>query len=237
MLSIIIPVKDEENSIQNVVDQFKINPPCSSYEVLFVNDFSKDNTLKLIKDISSKNNLIKVLNNENIGLGSAISLGIKKSTGDYCCIMMSDLSDSLEDLKKYHDIIKNEDIDSVFGSRFLKGSIVKNYPLRKLILNRIFNLFTKIIFLSDYNDFTNAFKIYKRKTLLELMPFVSEDFNVFLEIPLKIISRKYEYRITSISWINRKYGKSKFEIKELRSKYLFTLFYCFFEKILIKKKK
>ena len=69
------------------------------------------------------------------------------------------------------------------------------------------------------------------------MPFVSESFNIFLEIPLKIISRGYNYEIISINWIGRKKGKAKFKIKELQSKYLFTLFYCFLEKILLNKKK
>ena len=106
---------------------------------------------------------------------------------------------------------------------------------KKLILNRIFNLVTKIAFLSDYNDFTNAFKIYKRDALLNTFPLVSESFNVFLELPLKIISRKMKYKIIPITWINRKDGASKFDIKELRAKYLFTLIYCFLEKILLKK--
>ena len=70
-----------------------------------------------------------------------------------------------------------------------------------------------------------------------MMPFVSESFNIFLEIPLKIISRNYTYEITSISWYGRKKGKAKFRIKELRSKYLFTLLYCFLEKILLNIKK
>ena len=69
-----------------------------------------------------------------------------------------------------------------------------------------------------------------------MLPFVSESFNIFLEIPLKIISRKYSYEITSINWYNRKLGTAKFNIKELRAKYLFTLIYCFIEKVLLNKK-
>ena len=76
-----------------------------------------------------------------------------------------------------------------------------------------------------------------RKTLNRLLPIVSENFNVFLELPLKIIIRKYEYDIMSISWQNRNIGQSKFRIKELSSMYLFTLFYCLLEKILLNKKK
>ena len=105
-----------------------------------------------------------------------------------------------------------------------------------MVLNRIFNYIVKIIFLSNYNDFTNAFKIYKKKTLKELMPIVSDHFNVFLELPLKIIIRKYKYKIIPISWKGRKIGVSKFKISELGSMYIFTLLYCFIEKILLKKR-
>ena len=150
---------------------------------------------------------------------------------------MADQSDEINDLKKYYDIIKSENLDAVLGSRFTKDSKVIGYPLQKLILNRIFNLFVKIMFLNSYNDYTNAFKIYKRKVLLEIQPLISESFNIFLEMPLKIISRKYNYKVISINWIGRKKGYSKFKIKELGSKYLFTLIYCFIEKTLLNLKK
>ena len=150
---------------------------------------------------------------------------------------MSDMSDDLSDLKKYYHLINNKNIDAVFGTRFSKESKITNYPMIKLILNRIFNNFVRLVFFSKYNDFTNAFKIYRRSTLLDLMPIVSENFNVFLELPLKIIVRKYNYIVTPIKWKNRKKGQSKFEIKELSSMYLFTLLYCLFEKILLNKKK
>ena len=69
---------------------------------------------------------------------------------------------------------------------------------------------------------------------MEIRPLVSENFNIFLEIPLKIITRKKKYRIIPINWKNRKKGNTKFKIKELSSKYLFTFIYCWIEKILIK---
>ena len=68
-------------------------------------------------------------------------------------------------------------------------------------------------------------------------PLTSESFNVFLELPLKVISRKYKFTTIPINWRTRKKGEAKFKIKELRSKYLFTLIYCFIEKILLNKKK
>ena len=100
----------------------------------------------------------------------------------------------------------------------------------------MFNFIVKILFWQNYNDFTNAFKIYKTSTLREIRPIVSENFNIFLELPLKIIVRNYNYTTIPIDWKNRKKGEAKFKVKELGSKYLFTLLYCFFEKILLDKK-
>ena len=234
-LSIILPVKNESAGIIKTLD-FIINSIKEiDYEIIIINDFSDDNSNEVIDKKSKENSKIKLFNNKIRGLGGAINLGIEKSTGEAICIMMADMSDSIEDLKKYYNLIQSENLSAVFGSRFIKGSNLSGYPMKKLILNRIFNYFTKFIFFSEYNDFTNAFKIYKKDALLKAMPLVSESFNIFLEMPLKIISRKMNYRIIPIAWENRRGGKAKFNIKELRSKYLFTLIYCFLEKILLKK--
>ena len=237
-LSIIVPVYNEEqNAIKTINNLIKLKRYIRKFEIIFIDDFSNDNTFKKIKKISRKNYFIKVFKNKKKGLGSAIEIGIKKSTYNFVSIFMSDSSDSISDLISYYKIISKNNYDSVLGSRFLKKSKVKNYPLLKLILNRIFNTFVKFIFFSNYNDFTNAFKIYKRSVLLKLLPIVSENFNVFLEIPLKIISRQYTYKIIPINWRNRIIGRSNFKVKELSSLYIFTLIYCLIEKILLSKKK
>ena len=237
MLSIIIPAKNEAENLQDILMYFSKNLSNIDYEVILINDFSNDNTLNKAKDLFQNNNKFKIYDNKNEGLGGAINLGIEKSSGDKVTIMMADLSDHIEDLVRYNDIMDKNKVDAVLGSRFIRGSKVKDYPLQKLILNRIFNFFVSFIFWNRYNDYTNAFKIYRKKVLLEISPLISESFNIFLEIPLKIISRKYKYKIVPINWMGRKKGVSKFRIKELGSKYLFTLIYCFIEKNLLNIKK
>jgi len=234
-LSIIIPCYNEENIIKETVNYIKKSIYNIEHEIIIVNDFSTDNTKYVLSNINKSISNIKIIQNVKKGLGSAIDLGIAKSTKKYVCIFMADMSDDIKDLINYYNIIKRDNADAVFGSRFLKKSKVLNYPFTKLILNRIFNLIVSLLFLSKYNDYTNAFKIYKKNTLLELKPFISENFNIFLELPLKIISRKYTFIIIPINWYNRKIGKSKFKIRELGSKYLFTLLYCWLEKVLLKK--
>jgi len=233
-LSIVLPVRNESAGILEALDLIISNITEIDYEIVIINDFSDDNSSEIVAKKIEQNNKIKLFNNNKKGLGGAINLGISKSTGEVICIMMADMSDDISDLKTYYQLIKNENLDAVFGSRFIKGSSLLDYPMKKLILNRVFNYITKLLFVSDYNDFTNAFKIYKKDALLKAMPLVSESFNIFLEMPLKIISRKMNYKIIPIKWKNRKEGEAKFNIKELRSKYLFTLIYCFLEKILLK---
>tara|TARA_Y100001958_G_C21240175_1_gene567660 strand:- start:2945 stop:3658 length:714 start_codon:yes stop_codon:yes gene_type:complete len=237
MLSIIVPVRNETDSLEDIFNYFTKNLLEKDYEVLIINDFSEDDTLIKAEQLIKGNENFKVFNNKKKGLGGAINTGILNSSGNFVTIMMADRSDDIEDLKKYYKLIKFENLDAILGSRFLKESKVSDYPIQKLILNRIFNFFVSLIFFNKYNDYTNAFKIYKKKTLLEIMPLISESFNIFLEIPLKIISRNYKYKIIPINWMGRKKGKSKFKIKELRSKYLFTLIYCFIEKNLLNLKK
>jgi len=235
MLSIIFPIRDEEENIENIINLFEKTKIPFDYEIIFVNDFSQDSSLEIIKKYSIENNFIKYVNNKNKGIGGAINLGIEESKGNYCCIMMADLSDDVEDMVRYYKIVTENNLDAVFGSRFIKGSSCLDYPFKKLILNRLFNTFVKIIYFNKYNDFTNAFKIYKKESLKSTMPLVSESFNIFLEIPLKIIGRNLKYEIIPISWKNRRSGYTKFKIQELGSKYLFTLIYCIIEKILLKK--
>jgi len=234
-VSVIIPVRNEELLLKKIIEQLENKLKDLPYEIIFINDYSTDSTFSTLEKLIKNKNQFKLYNNKRKGLGGAINEGINNSTEELICIMMSDLSDDIEDFKKYYSMMKDEQIDAVFGSRFIRGSKVNDYPKKKLILNRIFNIVTKLLFISDYNDFTNAFKIYRKNALLKTFPLVSESFNIFLELPLKIISRKMKYKIIPISWTNRKEGSSKFDIKELKSKYLFTLIYCWLEKILLKK--
>jgi dolichol-phosphate mannosyltransferase len=237
MLTIIVPVRNESDNLQSVFDYFSNNLKNLEYEVLIINDYSEDDTLDKSKKLAESYKKFKVFDNSIKGLGGAINLGIENSSGVYIAIMMADESDDINDLIEYNKIMKDENLDAVLGTRFSRKSKVIDYPFQKLILNRFFNFLVSFIFWNKYNDYTNAFKIYKKKTLLEIKPLISESFNIFLEMPLKIISRKYKYKIIPINWMGRKKGSSKFKIKELGSKYLFTLIYCFIEKNLLNIKK
>jgi len=237
-LSLIIPFYNEKDQLDYTIDKLiKLKKKIKNIEFIFIDDFSNDGSYEYIKKYIKNKKFIKLIKNKKKGLGSAIEAGIKKSKLNYVCVFMCDMSDDVKDVIIYYNLISKIKNDAILGTRFSKKSKVKNYPLFKLILNRLSNNLIRIIFFSKYNDFTNAFKIYKRKTLLNFLPLVSENFNVFLELPLKIITRKYNYAIIPINWTGRIHGESKFKIKEIGSMYIFTLLYCLFEKILLNKHK
>ena len=236
LLSILIPVRNEEENVNIISKEIEKKIENKNYEIVFINDFSEDNTIKELTKLNKLNEKIKFFDNQKKGLGGAIDMGIQKSQGKYICIMMSDSSDTVEDLNYYYKEISGENLDAVFGSRFIKGGKIVDYPKLKLILNRLGNLLAKILVWSDLNDFTNGFKIYRKDTLLSLYPLVSESFNIFFELPLKTITRGFKYKIVPISYYNRTVGEAKFKIDELGSKYIFTLLYCFLEKILLNTK-
>ena len=149
LLSILIPVRDEKENVYIISNEIEKKIENSNYEIVFINDFSEDSTEEELVQLSESNKKIIHFKNKKKGLGGAIDLGIQKSNGKYICIMMSDSSDTVEDLNYYYKEISSENVDAVFGSRFIKGGKVVNYPKIKLILNRFGNLLAKLLIWTD----------------------------------------------------------------------------------------
>jgi dolichol-phosphate mannosyltransferase len=149
--------------------------------------------------------------------------------GDAVVIMMADASDSPADAVKYWRLL-NEGYECVFGSRFIRGAKVVDYPRVKLLVNRLANLFIRILFRIPLNDTTNAFKAYRRTVIDGCRPFLAPHFNLTVEIPLKAIVRGYTWTTLPISWSNRKHGTAKLKIKEMGSRYFFICMYVWLEK-------
>ena len=126
--------------------------------------------------------------------------------------------------------MKEDGLDCVFGSRFIRGGKVSDYPRTKLMINRLANSIVRLTFGFRYNDCTNAFKLYRKETIEGLKPFLSPHFNLTLELPLKAIVRGYSYAVLPNSWTNRKHGKSNLRIREMGSRYFFVMLYCLIEK-------
>jgi len=236
-LSLVIPARNEDASIEKTVLAFNRELKANSidHEILVINDNSADNTEGVLKRLKAEVAELDYINNfPPSGYGFAVKKGLEKFNGDCVAIVMADMSDSPADLVKYFKKMQ-EGYDCVFGSRFIKGSKITDYPIHKLILNRLGNIFTMLLFTVRYNDLTNAFKLYKKEVISGVKPLLSNHFNLTVEIPLKAIIRGYSYCIVPNSWVNRKKGFSKFKINELGGKYLFIILSCLLEKWISKK--
>jgi dolichol-phosphate mannosyltransferase len=128
--------------------------------------------------------------------------------------------------------VLRDEAECAFGSRFIKGGAVYDYPRFKLFVNRMANWFVKTLFRVPYNDVTNAFKGYRAEVIRGCQPLISPHFNLTVEIPLKAVVRGYSYKVLPISWRNRKTGKSSLHLEEQGSRYLFIVLYVWLERLL-----
>ena len=231
-LSVIIPALNESENLplcleelsQELLDH-KIN-----HEILVVDDGSTDNTPTLLEDMAVQNPAVRFLRNDGEnGFGRAVRIGLSEFTGDAVAIMMADRSDSPQDLVNYWNKLQ-EGYECVFGSRFIKGSKVYDYPKIKLLVNRLVNTMIRYAFRIETNDITNAFKIYRREVIEGCKPFIAPHFNLTVEIPLKAIVRGYSWKVVPISWKNRDKGVAKLKLREMGSRYFFIIAYLWLEK-------
>ena len=200
------------------------------HEIIIIDDGSTDNTLKVVDKIRYEYSLVRCIRNDgDNGFGRAVRLGLEEFRGDAVAIMMADLSDSPNDLVSYWKCIQDGN-ECVFGSRFIRGGKVYNYPLLKLLANRVVNTMIRFAFNIHCNDITNAFKMYRREVIEGCRPFISPHFNLTVEIPLKAIIRGYSLTVIPISWRNRTKGVAKLKLREMGSRYFFIVAYLWLEK-------
>ena len=233
LYSVIIPARDEEASLPETLRDIHNTFTAAgiAHEIVAVDDGSTDHTWEVLQSLKAEIPALNpVKNSEAHGFGRAIIHGINHSRGDALVIMMADASDSPRDAVRYWRLLNDEGYECAFGSRFIKGGRVEDYPRIKLLVNRLANLFIKATFAIPLNDTTNAFKAYRRTVIDGCRPLMSPHFNLTVELPLKAIVRGFSWTVTPISWKNRKHGVAKLKIKEMGSRYFFICAYVWLEK-------
>ncbi len=233
-LSVVIPAHNEAGSIRPTLEGLvdALDRAGIEHELVVVDDASVDGTSAVVAEIAAEHDQVRCVRSHYAGgFGFAVRAGLDVYTGDAVAIVMADGSDSPDDLVAYHRLLE-EGFDCAFGSRFMSGSRVEDYPRVKLLLNRAANGLIRTIFRHGYNDTTNAFKAYRREVVETMQPLLSNHFNLTVEMPLKAIVRGHSYAVIPISWRDRSSGESKLAIKEMGSRYLFIVLYVLLENYL-----
>lgn len=232
LYSVIVPARNEEEALPPMVKSVHetFTKEGVPHEIIVVDDGSTDRTWEVLGELQKEVPTLRpVQNNDLHGFGRAIIHGLDHAKGDAVVIMMADESDCPGEAARYWRLL-NDGWDCAFGSRFIKGGAVHDYPRFKLFMNRLANLFVRILFNIRLNDTTNAFKAYRAEVIQGLRPLISPHFNLTVELPLKSIVRGYTWTVTPITWRNRKTGQAKLKIKEMGSRYLFICLYVWLEK-------
>lgn len=233
-MSVVIPARNEAGNIGPFVERLRVRLERASidYEIVVVDDGSRDGTLAEATAAARGSPRVRVVSNTGRhGFGYAVRYGLDRFTGDAVAIMMADGSDDPDDAVRYFEILRDR-AECAFGSRFIAGSRVENYPRLKRVINRLANLFIRTLFHFHYNDVTNAFKAYRAYVIDGCRPLLSPHFNLTVELPLKAIVRGYSYEVIPISWRIRERGMSHLGLREMGSRYLFIVLYVWLEKML-----
>lgn len=235
LLSVCIPAHNEEGNLPKTIDAITavLTEARIPFEFVIANDNSKDRTEAVIREKMEEGIPIRLINRiPPGGYGRAVRSCLTHFRGDIAVIVMADMSDDPRDIVKYYRKI-NEGYDAVFGSRFLPGSVVKDYPPIKLIANRLGNKLIQLLFRTKHNDITNAFKAFRREAIQSIMPLYASHFNLTIEISLGLLVRGFRIGAVPINWYGRTWGQAKFKIRELGRRYFATLFKVYAERIFI----
>jgi len=216
--AVIIPAYREYINLTSLIPAIEKVVP-TAY-IIVVDDSPKIESMKLEKWIKSKGSkkIIYISRKTKSGRGSAVFEGMGKAL-NYTDIktiveMDADLSHSPQEIIR---LIKGlENADMVIGSRYLKDSQVRNWPLRRLILSRIINKMLNIWLGLDISDYTNGFRAYRRKTVefLTKINLKERGFIALTEIAFRVKNKGFRIAEIPASFTDRKFGKSNADLTE-----------------------
>lgn len=206
MLSIVIPVYNEEGNIKTLVEGIVYTLEKESildYEIIVVDDGSEDNTFKEVKLLHRTGKNIKVIKfNRNFGKSSALSAGFDTAKGDIIITMDGDLQDIPEEIPRFIDKI-NEGYDLVIGWRKKRKDTIT-----KRLFSRIYNILVRVITNVKVHDSDCNYRAFKRDLINELVLYGG----LYRYIPSIIESKGYKITEIEVKHMPRKAGKSKYGI-------------------------
>lgn len=234
-LSIVVPAYNEQKNLPRTIRELfsALDEASITCELIIVDDNSTDGTAEAVRSLMAERSEIRLLERTPPrGFGRAVREGLAAATGDVAVVVMADSSDDPSDVVAYYRKIC-EGYDCVFGSRFIRGSRVTDYPRGKLIVNRIVNKIVQWMFRCPFNDLTNAFKAYRTDVVRELGTLQSCHFNITLELALGMLVRRCRIAQIPISWTGRSWGASNLRLREMGRRYLATILRAYADKLLL----
>lgn len=217
-ITLIIPAHNEEEVIANTIQSMEEELDLD-YEIIVVNDYSTDNTCKIVKTLAKQySNLILVNNDRERGFANALRKGFSISSSDLVIPVMADLCDDPQTVKEMH-LKSLQGFDVVCGSRYIQGGAKIGGPLLQSFFSKFVGGSLKFIIGVPTSDISNSFKCYRRK-VLDTIETESEGFEISMELALKAYFRGFKICEVPTIWKGRFIGKSKFYLFKVAPNYL-----------------
>ena len=204
-LSVIIPVYNEVNNIEEIIKRVKARRLAS--EIIIVDDGSQDGTRDILKKMDGKGKVRVILHEKNQGKGAAVVTGMKAAAGDILIIQDADLEYDPRDYTALLQPIKEGMADVVYGSRFL-GAAHRVTMFWHQVANQLLTFMTNILYDSILTDMETGYKVFRRE-VIEGMNIRSKRFNFEPEFTAKILKRKYRIFEVPITFNPRAYAEGK----------------------------
>lgn len=224
-VSVVIPCHNEEMNIEPLIRQLKSFYGDYLYEIIPVDDNSRDRTMEIIRRLAAEDPIIKpVFRTPPNGVGRAIADGYRAATGRYVLSMDCDFQHLLPEIRDIFDAA-TEGYDVVVGSRFSRHSVLLNYPFQKIVANRGFHALAQILLRRQFRDLTNNLKLIRHE-VIEKLRLTQPGFAVNAETGLQPLLLGYSVKEVPISWINRtsNMGASSFRLAKVGGGYWQVLF-------------
>ena len=232
-LSIVVPMYNEEDNvaethrkIHEVIDKLNI-----SWELIFVNDGSIDNTLSVAQEIAQNDPALKIVSYvPNRGRGYALRQGFNAANGEYILSIDFDLSyDASHLVRMYQHLKGHPESDVVLGSAYMEGGEVIGVPKFRLFISKLGNLLLRLAFPWHLHTITCVLRGYK-KEVLKSLALVADGKEIHLEILSKVLDLGYKVAEVPAILTARQKGTSKFKFKKTS---LTHLAFLFFEKPIV----
>lgn len=204
-LTVIIPVYNEINTIEEILD--RVQATNLADEIVIVDDGSVDGTRDFLRTMESLGFIQIILHERNRGKGAAVTTGMKAATGEVMLIQDADLEYDPRDYPALLQPIQEDIADVVFGSRFLGG------PRRPtmfwhMVANKLLTLITNILYDNILTDMETGYKVFKREVVQDLT-IKAQSFDFEPEFTAKIMKKKVRIYEVPISFNPRDYSEGK----------------------------